>query len=62
MTEHIAGTPDEAHADTSDADAVEDLSVDGDAEEQVIGGEAAEASQFRGRYQPKLDEAKGLLK
>jgi hypothetical protein len=42
-------------------EAVDDLGVHDDAAEQVAGGATAE-TQFRGRYQLKLDEAKGLLK
>jgi hypothetical protein len=51
-------TPDES---APEPEAVDDLGVHDDAAEQVAGGATAE-TQFRGRYQLKLDEAKGLLK
>jgi hypothetical protein len=44
-------------------EALEDLRLDDEAAEQVTGGEAAQTdSQFRGRYQLKLDQARELLK
>lgn len=52
-------TPDEPAR--QEPEALEDLRVDDEAAEQVAGGATAE-TQFRGRYQLKLDQAKELLK
>ena len=58
MTEHNAGTPEEAHARPGEPQALEDLRLDDEAAEEVVGGDTAEtASQFRGRYQLRLHKA-----
>jgi len=44
-------------------EALEDLRLDGEAAEQVTGGDTAQTdSRFRGRYQLKLGQARELLK
>jgi hypothetical protein len=54
-------TPEESGRPESEA--LEDLSLDDEAAERVTGGDAAQTgSQFRGRYQLRLDQAKELLK
>jgi hypothetical protein len=52
-------TPDQSNEGRPEAH--EDLQVDDETAEQVTGGDAAQTTEYRGRYQLKLDEARRLL-
>ena len=54
MTENTGRAPDEAHESRGEPEALEDLRVDDEAAEQVIGGETTQPDQYRGRYQLRL--------
>ena len=59
MTENIPGAHNEAHED----DGLEDLTLEDEAADDVVGGDTTQTAppEYRGRYQLKLGEAGGLL-
>jgi hypothetical protein len=56
MTEHDAGTTNEAHEGSTEPEAPADLHLEDEAAEHVVGGDNAQTSpeQYRGRYQLRL--------